>query len=82
MIQQPVSNLCDAQSNRIGVLQDDFSIFVPQAEGVTDSDHALALLDPDVAADTSNTQLATGNAISEYATESPSSWNAAWLPNC
>jgi hypothetical protein len=74
VVQQPVSDTCDSQANRVGVLQDDFSVFVAESDGVTDSDHALALLDPDVAANSSTIQLATGNSISEFATEDPASW--------
>jgi len=79
VIQQPVSDTCDSQANRVGILQDDFSVFVSQADGVTDSDHALALLDPDVAANTSTTQLATGNSIREFATEDPASWQQSMV---
>ena len=74
VVQQPVSTPCDAQANRIGLLQDDFSVIVPQSQGVTDSDRALALLDPDVAAETTSSQAATGNSIRDFATEPPSSW--------
>jgi hypothetical protein len=74
VVQQPVSSPCDAQANRIGLLQDDFSVVVPQSQGVTNSDRALALLDPAVAAETTSSQAATGNSIRDFATEAPSSW--------
>jgi hypothetical protein len=74
VVQQPVATPCDPQANRIAILQDDFSVIVPQSQGVTDSDRAIALLDPEMAVGTSSSQTATGNSIRDFATEPPSSW--------
>jgi len=74
VVQQPVSDPCDAGMNRVGLLQDGFSVLIPAAQGNTTSDVALALLDGEVAAATSNIQPAIGNSITEFATEPPSDW--------
>lgn len=74
VVQQPVSSPCDPQVNRIGLLQDGFSVLVPQSQGVTHSDVALALVDTAVVGQTNNKQAATENAIRHFATEDPSSW--------
>jgi hypothetical protein len=74
VVQQPVSSPCNPQTNRVGLLQSGYSVIVDQSQGTTDSDVALALLDPGVAAETTNVQSASGNSIGSVATESPSSW--------
>ncbi len=74
VVQQPVAMPCNAGINRVGLLQKDFSIIVPASEGSTASDIALAKLDPEVAAATNNLQVASGNALSEIATEDPATW--------
>ncbi|HEV2202858.1 MAG TPA: trypsin-like peptidase domain-containing protein [Bryobacteraceae bacterium] len=82
VVQQPVATPCDASVNRIGLLQDGFSKIVPASEGNTEADLALAKLDPEVAAETNNLQAATGNSISDIATEDPATWEygmQTWL---
>src|SRR6266446_5391552 len=49
VVQQPVSTPCDASSNRVGILQETFSIIRPASDGTTVADLALARLDPEVA---------------------------------
>jgi hypothetical protein len=82
VVQQPVPTPCDASVNRVGLLQDGFSVIVSASEGTTRCDLALAKLDPAVAAETSNLQAATGNSIVEIATEDPATWQngmRTWL---
>ena len=82
VVQQPVATPCDASVNRVGLLQDGFSVIVSASEGTTRCDLALAKLDPAVAAETNNLQSATGNSIVEIATEDPAMWQngmQTWL---
>jgi hypothetical protein len=82
VVQQPVATPCDASVNRVGVLQDGFSVIVSASQGTITCDLALAKLDPVVAAETNNLQVATGNSIADFATEDPATWQngmETWL---
>jgi hypothetical protein len=74
VIQQPLTLSCDPQANRVGLLTKCFSKVVPQNQGVTTADIALAILDPAIAIGISSIQMATGNSIREFASEDPGGW--------
>ena len=72
--QQPVASPCDATSNRIGLLQPDFSTIVARDDGTNSADFALVLIDPAIAAETTSLQAATQNSIVGVAQDHPSAW--------